>query len=93
MSKRANGLTVRRMLVLVILLTLGALLVYGGLHRTQAVLAKEGGRQTAIIEAQESCPEEIEDGYGQGAGPRRDGGGQGRGLGNGQGSWKQDEIY
>jgi hypothetical protein len=60
---------IRRVVMLVVLVAISGLLVFGGVHRTQAVLANEG-RSVGTAQVQ---------GSGAGGG---DGSGRGMGLGN-----------
>jgi eukaryotic-like serine/threonine-protein kinase len=62
----------RRVVILVVLVAISGLLVFGGVHRTQSVLASEG-RAVGTAQVQGS-------GAGGGAGS-----GRGMGLGNGSG--------
>ena len=62
---------IKRVAVLLVLIAISGLLVYGGVHRTQSVLASErGDRGTAQV---------------QGSGAHGNGGGTGQGAGRGAG--------
>jgi hypothetical protein len=62
-----------RVVMLVVLVAMSGLLVFGGVHRTQSVLASEGrGVETAEVQ-------------GSDVGNGGDGSGRGTGLGNGRG--------
>jgi hypothetical protein len=74
---------IKRVAMVVALVAMSGLLVFGGIHRTQSVLAGEGGRGSESVQVQDGTAVETGETRGQGSGS---GQGQGKGLGKGGGS-------
>ena len=70
---------IRRVVMLVVLVAISGLLVFGGVHRTQSVLAKED-RGVGTVEVQGSGTGFV------------DGSGGGTGLGNGSGRGARGNV-